>query len=368
MIQRPSRREILRYGGAALASRLAAQMVPFPGPAFALFPGVTLFVDTASSGGDGTTPALSGAHAAYASLNAALAYLCTVGTVKTPLTTPYRILCAASGGTADTTACLQAVWSFYNSPTNYVLITPNVGQRHNGKWSATKYRLEITDTAGNGNAIYNNYASAVRLDGLQIKIHLVSAGANGACYRLATANNSGVVDHRISNCIAWIVKEAGAGNGYGSSQSAPPSGGTVKIWNFVGYGNAYQISAAAGGAWMENLYCYNCTASGGLLNYGDGGVCINCISVSPVLLGFSSVSASSDYNSADDATATGAHSRNNQTFSFVNAAGGDFHLQAGDTGARGYGLADPASGLFADDIDGQIRGATWDIGADQYVA
>jgi len=60
-----------------------------------------------------------------------------------------------------------------------------------------------------------------------------------------------------------------------------------------------------------------------------------------------------------------------QTFSFVGAA--DFHLQANDTGALGYGLNlyNDATYPFQDDIDGQDRGgaaAAWDIGADEYVS
>jgi len=44
----------------------------------------------------------------------------------------------------------------------------------------------------------------------------------------------------------------------------------------------------------------------------------------------------------------------------------NFHLGNSDTGAKGYGVSDPGSGLFSDDIDGETRSGSWDIGADDY--
>jgi hypothetical protein len=73
-------------------------------------------------------------------------------------------------------------------------------------------------------------------------------------------------------------------------------------------------------------------------------------------------------NASDDTSAGGTNARTNQTFSFVDAANDDFHLLSTDTGAKDHGLTDPGSGLFSDDIDGQARSGTWDIGADEFVA
>jgi hypothetical protein len=50
----------------------------------------------------------------------------------------------------------------------------------------------------------------------------------------------------------------------------------------------------------------------------------------------------------------------------VNETGGDYHLAAGDAGAKDHGVSDPGSSLFSDDIGGQTRAAAWDIGADEY--
>lgn len=59
-----------------------------------------------------------------------------------------------------------------------------------------------------------------------------------------------------------------------------------------------------------------------------------------------------------------------KAFTFVNAAGGDYHLATGDVGAKGAGtdLSADGSNPFADDFDGDTRVAPWDAGADQVSA
>lgn len=80
------------------------------------------------------------------------------------------------------------------------------------------------------------------------------------------------------------------------------------------------------------------------------------------------VAAASTTNAASDGTAVGSSPRQNQTFTFVNP-GTDYHLAAGDLGALGFGTnLSGANFAFDDDVDGQLREAVWDIGADQFVA
>ena len=52
---------------------------------------------------------------------------------------------------------------------------------------------------------------------------------------------------------------------------------------------------------------------------------------------------------------------------FVDADNDDFHLAAGDTGAKNAGtsLAADANLAFTTDIEGTFRGGAWDIGADE---
>jgi len=74
--------------------------------------------------------------------------------------------------------------------------------------------------------------------------------------------------------------------------------------------------------------------------------------------------ASSDAT-ADDTDTTG--NRINQTFTFVDAANDDYHLDSADAGAKGFGtdLSADADYPFDWDVDGDTRGTTWDIGFDQ---
>lgn len=55
---------------------------------------------------------------------------------------------------------------------------------------------------------------------------------------------------------------------------------------------------------------------------------------------------------------------------FENAGAGDFHLGSGDTVAKDKGtdLSSDANLPIWNDIDGDARGATWDVGADEYIA
>jgi len=323
------------------------------------------YVDTGSTaGGDGTTEALTGATRAFASLQAAVASM--PGT----LTDPVTIQCAATGGAADTLSVIQTQWDFVTSPTNYILVTVKASDRHTGKWDTAKYRIEVTNADG----IYNNNCSHVRLEWLQVQITVSTSGGSGYnCYRLATSNNSSAnIDHRYHNCIANVVVSGGAtDNVFGFIDSDPtPQTGTCKRMNCIAVGGYAGFSSDSGAWATANLYNYNCTAAANEFNYMDAQICVNCLSAAPTggAGGFLSVGSSGHFNNAsDDNTAAGTNSRINQTFTFVNTGARDYHLTSADAGARNFGLSDPSSGLYSDDIDGQTRTGSWDIGADEVV-
>lgn len=58
------------------------------------------------------------------------------------------------------------------------------------------------------------------------------------------------------------------------------------------------------------------------------------------------------------------------TFTFENGAGDDYHLASNDAGGidKGTDLSGDGTFAFDDDIDGDTRSGTWDIGFDEYVA
>jgi hypothetical protein len=119
-----------------------------------------------------------------------------------------------------------------------------------------------------------------------------------------------------------------------------------------------------------DTYLYNCCAIGngttGFFNDVNG-TFVNCLGDNNTVNDFSGSPAGNN-NASSDGTATGTGSRTNQTFTFINAAGNDFHLSINDAGAREYGADLSADGVFAfdDDIDGRVRAWTWDIGFDEY--
>jgi len=67
--------------------------------------------------------------------------------------------------------------------------------------------------------------------------------------------------------------------------------------------------------------------------------------------------AEEENNASSDGTATGTGSRINQTFTYINAAGDDYHLSLSDTGAYTFGqdLSSYTPFPFDDDIDGNTR-------------
>lgn len=320
---------------------------------------ITRYVNTDSTaGGDGTTNATAGANRAFATLREAL------NSLPGALTDATTIFC--SGSIADTLNCTQSVWDFDTTSVNRLRI---VGDNVTGKWNTNAYRMEIT----NAHCIYNNDASHVSIENLQIKLTLTTNGStNHNLYRLATANNlNQPVDHVFKNCIAWMVV-TGTNNAHGFSDSDPGGGGTCRRINCIAYGGTAGFQSDSSTWARDNLGNYNCTAHDNEGNYVDLQICVNCIGSAPSLgAGFSWIATGTtghSNNASTDTTAGGTNARDNQTFSFVDAANGDFHLQAGDGGAKDFGLSDPLSGAYLDDIDGQTRSGSWDIGADEYVA
>jgi hypothetical protein len=227
--------------------------------------------------------------------------------------------------------------------------------------------MTVTDEDG----FYNNLIGHATYINLQVQLTGTS-GSNLICYRLATANNlNGPIEHYFIGCIARLVI-SGATNTVGFSSSIPTgagSSGTCKKINCIvhGGGGRYAYNTDESGWAAANDYNYNCTNYGN--NYGWLGAsnCVNCLSTNTSIADFDSSVGSTGHsnNASEDGSAKGTNLRINQTFAFVDVAGEDFHLASNDTGAKDFGLSDPASGLYLDDIDGQVRTGSWSIGADE---
>jgi len=203
----------------------------------------------------------------------------------------------------------------------------------------------------------------VRVEGLQVRTTAATSPSREIMVQFQTA---GANDIRISHCII-------RGSGENSSGLRAESGMILRAWNNLIYDAGRPFF---GGIRFDGseAYFYNNTIIGsyyGIRSSTSGSVRAKNNLVAPKAggTGYSGAfHASSNYNASSDNTSTGgANDRQNQTFSFVNAAAGDYHLAPSDTGARGFGtnLSADAALAFSDDIDGQARTVPWDLGSDE---
>lgn len=316
---------------------------------------ITRYVNTASTaGGDGTTNGTSGSTRAYATLPEAL------NALPSTLSNPYIIYLDFSGGW-DPSNLNQAPWDMVTSATNNLKITTQ------GKWRATaQWREEIGGFhATNRNGVYNNIPEHVWFDGFQVKM-TVTDGSSYVAIKTANANQDAAdCDNRISNCFVKAEITSGSVIGFNSRPLAGGGAGTSKIWNCIAWNCTTGFNCD-----FVTTDVFNCLSYGGDYGYVLDAVnaikAVNCIAASNALNDFVGTFASgSNYNASTGAGAPGANSRQSQTFTFRNAAAGDFRLSTSDAGAKDFGTSDPGSGLYSDDIGGYTRSGSWDIGASE---
>jgi hypothetical protein len=326
---------------------------------------LTRYVNTASSaGGDGTTNGTAGATRAYATL------LEAVNALPATLTDQYTIYC--QGSAADTSSVAQGPWDMVTTATNYIRLIgeqspnhPNFSTSKSGKYDTSLYRIEVT----NSDALYNNIPAHLRIEGIQCKVTVNDAGSY-ICLKTSNANQTVTdIDCRLAYCIATAVLTSGSVTGFVTRIPDTAGRGTSTVINCLAHDVTQGFENDFGQAGQLGEF-YNNTAADctyGFVNDGNMKVVNNL--AANCSIGFvngATWGTGSDYNAESDGNGgPGAHHRTSQTFTFVNAASNDFHITSGDAGAKGFGLADPGSGLFSDDIDGGTRSGSWDIGMDQ---
>ncbi|RLG26206.1 hypothetical protein DRN85_03710 [Methanosarcinales archaeon] len=267
--------------------------------------------------------------------------------------------CRCTGGSADTDAVvIDGSWN--TDETRYIKIwtDPSENYRHNGKWNESKYRL-VSDPN-----IIDILEGEVYIEGIQVGI----TGSNwGHAIR---------VDNTISGAV-YISQNVIKSLSTSASdwRSGITVGATTKIWNNVVYDiNQYSsdrgIGILASGC---TGYIYNntvCNCSYGYHRANGVAVVKNSIAQDCTDGFYGSFDGASDYNISDiSGDAPGANSKTCNV-SFVDEANDDFHLSSTDTCAKdsGVDLSSDPNLAFSDDIDGETRSGTWDIGADEYVA
>lgn len=271
--------------------------------------------------------------------------------------------CRCTAGAADTTAVSFSA-SWVGDATRYVKIwtDPTESYRHNGTYqTGNKYRLE-----GSGSRILGASNTWLKIIGLQIKVTTTSTwkygiyltyqttSPNKAWYEQniivgvlsgAADNNNGIriisynTTHYVSNNVIYGFLNATAGQGI---LTAAPA----LMYNNTIVGCSKGITRT--GTWTtlaKNCLTQDC-ADGFYGTFSDGST-NNCSDI------------------VDDAPGTDPHT-GDVTF----AGAGDYHLSATDTVAKDHGadLSSDASYPISVDIDGVLRVASWDIGADETVA
>jgi hypothetical protein len=270
--------------------------------------------------------------------------------------------CRCTGGTADTTAVTIDGWT--TSADDYIKIWTDTTEsyRHNGTYqTGNKYRISITLTTGYS-AIHCLKISELHVfvDGIQTE-NILANYSNQIPVGILFGSASDAYQVIISSCITKLT--SGAYTAWYSSgiEFIGSSSAVIKIKNCLAYG---WTGSAEGRGFNENsgssvAYVYNCTAVGcgtGFKRGGSGTIAWKNCGASGCSTGFSGGTQTTCSSS---------------TPTFVGAP--DYHLAAADETWLGQGsnLYNDANLAFQDDIDGDDRGgsgATWDIGADEYVS
>ena len=335
---------------------------------------ITRYIDTGSTtGGNGTTNAVTGANRAYVSLSEAEAAE-QADLTATGLNDTMEFICdRTNGGGTDSTAVTIDGWT--TDSTHYLTIKTNTSNMHAGQFDSAKYYLQRS-VGGSAIGIAESF---LRVEGMQVSVDTTSGTALGIVE--AGVPWSGV---RVTNCIvratvAAVVTAIGSQNN--SNGAVTNIIANNLVYGFTGSG-AYGIYCRHNNGSVKTLYynntVYNCATgircrdvggSGTTSIYARNNLVIGCTTAYLE----SSPLAVATYNAYDTGSDPGTNgidlSASADSAIFVDATTSNFHLVAGSTAADvGQDLSADADYAFSTDIDGQTRSGTWDVGADEIVS
>jgi hypothetical protein len=276
--------------------------------------------------------------------------------------------CRCTGGTADTTYFTIDGWT--TSATQYIKIwtDPTESYRHNGIVypSGNVYRFE-----SNVANAFNVRESYVYIQGLALKHEAVYGDT---IYFLRTTTGCSYL--YIDKCLFKLGNDSvGICPDYGTTP--------VYITNCIFFSNgtkAYSAGIRTGSISTPDLYVYNCTVFGVRFGYRQTVgtfVCKNCISGNNTDDFYGTITI--DYCASDDVDGTnavdlspGGTESADWDACFVDYENGNLNLNSDSVCVgSGLNLYNDATYPFQDDIIGTDRGgdgASWDIGAFEYVA
>jgi hypothetical protein len=268
------------------------------------------------------------------------------------------------------------VGGYITGITNYIRIYAptsittevNANQRHLGYWDAGKFSLQ--PSASYGTAGISVGVGHLRVDGLQF-------------YKANGQGGGGISSQALIPTELYLSNNFIRGSNGGTWGA---DGLYVNIWWKY---------------WAENIYIWNNmiidwrntsnNEGNGITLYSYGNMnilnntVINCYNgltwsgsnmfvknnlFQSTVTTFTGIAGIESYNITDQAAVLGGTgSKNSIVANFVNSAAKNYHLSAMDANVIDAATnlsADPAF-AFSTDIDGESRGSTWDVGADEYV-
>lgn len=283
---------------------------------------------------------------------------------------------ACYGDAADTTPGV-VIQGWTTDDDNFIKIyTPHLyseagtSQRHVGDWDTSKYYLVVSSDTPDGPPIKINTGSDtssvnVWIDGLQIFTDSQISNS----YGIEAYNVTG--ETRISN--NYIRSYSGLTSNYGLYIHNLTHTGNYKVWNnIITLFNDGGINLSG----SENtLYAYNNTVYG----IYDSDICYKQTNGTFVAKNNITRNCETGYGGTFDGSSTnnlsnrtdapGANPVNGVMVYFSDSPGLDYRLAAKDTDVIGFGadLSVDSNLYFSSDFEDQVRGASWDIGADEYV-
>jgi hypothetical protein len=248
----------------------------------------------------------------------------------------------------DTTAASTGT-GYTVSSSYYINIIGNPSDKSSsttGKWSTSRYRLNVSSS---NNAITSDEQYTRFVD---LQVRRVSKSADYAGIRAT----DGTHDNEVINCI---ITDCYRGINFVSTGTRGKARNCIIIDCYRGVDND------AGDSSVQ--FFYNCTVIGtdnhGMLR----GTFINCVSIGYGACFYTLHSGSTNNAASDTTPNVGSGNLTNLVagdLDWVNASSEDYHIQSTSVLVN---AGSDQSGVFTDDIDGNTR-ATWDIGADEYVA
>jgi len=232
--------------------------------------------------------------------------------------------------------------------TNYVEIYVDKAYRHQGNFTDNVYALVPSATRG----LFSREQHTV-INGLQI----VAPAGEGVYFLEAT-------NHTVKNCYL---------ENRGVRIAGFLSYGYVNVYNNIIHADVSDRSILIDDA-ETTAYVYSNTIYSGVSVgiYASSGVTYAKNNIVEATSNYdyygNGFHSDSDYNVAEDTTTTGgSNDKPSTTCTFTNEAGLDFHLDTSDTNCKdsGMDLSADENLSFSDDIDGDSRTGTWDIGADE---